>query len=141
MHDISWVFAIFSLGDLNFFGWRNSEIETFLGFSLINVGDSPPFDETVSSGSDVVVFILEKHFDHTFMERNFVFSFEHEMGLNELTFPNNESSILSSTDNLSIWKLIERSLIGELELSELGNLSLELETGESLGHLPEPDMA
>jgi hypothetical protein len=75
------------------------------------------------------------------MERNLVFNIEHEMSLNKLTLPNDECSIFSSTDDLAVWKLIERSLIGQLKLTELSNLSLKLQTCESLGHLPEPNMS
>jgi hypothetical protein len=63
------------------------------------------------------------------------------MCFDELTLPDNESSIFSSSYYLTIREFIEGGNIGQVELTKLGNLILEFQTCESLGHFPELDVS
>ena len=115
----------------------DSEIKTFFSLSAINVRDSPPLDVAIMSGSYIVVTVLKQNFDEAIVKGSLPLNIKHKMRLDELTFPNNEVTILTSTDNLTIWQFIESSLIRQFELAEFSDFTLELKTCESLGHFPE----
>lgn len=57
--------------------------------------------------------------------------------LNNITLPQNQPPILCSTQDLSISKLSERVHITQLDLTEFGDLSLELQSRECLCNFPE----
>lgn len=121
----------------NFSYWLDSEIKTFFSLSVINVRDSPPLNPAIMGGSYIVVTVLKHNFDETIVEGNLFLNIKHKMRLNELTFPTDEITGFSSTNDFTIRQLIESCLIGQFELTEFGDFTLKFETCESLGHLPE----
>ena len=136
-----WVFARLILSNQDLFGWHKGDIKTFIGFCRVYLADFPPLDVAISSSSNETVLFLQNDFDHSIMQRGLVLYIQNQVGLDELTLPNDESSVFSARNNFSVWQFVKARHIGQLKLTELGRLTLKLETSECLSHLPESDVA
>ena len=74
------------------------------------------------------------------MKRSLMLCIKDKMSLDLDTIPKNHGALVGATDDLAVWKLVKGSDVGQLKLTELSDLSLELKACESICHLPELDM-
>ena len=91
--------------------WGNSDLKEITSLSIVNILELPPLDVAVATGSNEQLFFLIENndLDETFVQGSLLLLIEHQVSLNQVTIPKNESSVLGSAKDLAIGELADAS--------------------------------
>mmetsp|Transcript_9196 Transcript_9196/g.18001 ORF Transcript_9196/g.18001 Transcript_9196/m.18001 type:complete len:297 (-) Transcript_9196:479-1369(-) len=126
--------------DLDLITGRDAHFRVFFrNFSVFEVGQIPRTNPPVLPRRDYFTPFESNELDLAIVARGAVFLCQLE--LDESSFPHQEMPVLRSRDDSPILQLYEGCHIADVYVSELADVSLQLQTGESLGHLPKTNVS
>jgi hypothetical protein len=139
-HDVCWC-VISLIKDNLLLNWMNFNFKDVTSLSIIDICKLPPADVAITASSNTVLTVKHDDFDEALVKALLGLCIADEVSLDKVAVPKNESTVLRTAKDFAIGEFGDTSNIRELELTELSDFTLKLETCEGLSHLPETDVA
>lgn len=106
----------------------NGDLKEITGLGIVDILELPPLDVPIATGSDKQLLLLIENNDlnEALVEGGLLLLIEDQMGLHQVTVPENEGSVLGTAEHLAVGELTYPGDVGEFELTELTDFTLQL---------------
>jgi hypothetical protein len=106
----------------------NGDLKKITGLGIVDILKLPPLDVPVATGSDKQLFLLIENndLDEALVEGGLLLLIEDQVSFHQVAVPEDEGAVLGTAEHLAVGELTYPGDVGEFELTELTDFTLQL---------------